>query len=164
MPQVCSPGACWETPAMLIILVWYLYMFIFAVDCVDQCTHICMSCFSLFGLQAYSQAISGLELWYPDPRGCLMMSLSGNWENVASKVQWRTPYVYPVIWAVPVWTRGWFLARFATSNIYSVKNIHPSCECITHTQPGKPGIWWSGFSSWHLWSYESDQIFTVSRQ
>lgn len=167
MLKVCCPSACWETPATLITLVWYLWMCLFLLWTVltSAPIYVCMSCFSLLGLQDYSQA--WLELWYPDPQGCLMMSLSGNWENVASKVQWRAPYVYPVIWPVPVWTRGWFLAHFATSNIYSVKNIHPSCGCSTHIQPGKPDVWWSGFRFWHFWSYESivsDQIFTVSRR
>lgn len=122
MPQVCCPSACRETPATLITLVWYLCMCVYFCCGLRWPVHPYMyACpvFSLLGLPAHSQAISGSELRYPDPRGCLMMSLTGNWVNLASKFQWRTPYVYPVIWAVPVWTRGWTLARFATSNICS---------------------------------------------
>lgn len=133
MPEICCPTACWETPA--IILIWYLCM------CVYFCGGLCWPLhpymylcpvFSPLGLQAPSQAISGLEFWHPDPRGCVIRSLTGNWEILASRIWWRSPYVYPVIRAVPVWTRVWTLAYFATSNICSVKNIHLSYGSATH--------------------------------
>lgn len=98
MPEVCCPSVCWETPAMLITLIWYLCM------CVYFCSGLCWplhpymyACpvFSPLGLRAPSRAISGLEFWHPDPRGCVIRSLTGNWEVLASTIWWRTPYVYP---------------------------------------------------------------------
>lgn len=140
MPEVCCPSACWETPAMLITLFWYLCI------CVYFCSGLCWS------LHPYMYACPVFSPLGSSFSGHFWVRILTSWSSgVCDQVaywQLGNPGFQNLMKDTICLPSNLGCSsldkrvdpHFATSNICSVKNIHPSWRYATHIQPGKPDI------------------------